>query len=115
MDIRQRFKGLINGRAWESGSFKLDDNGLADMHRGDNDFYVFEDSISKFTGFKNTSGDEIYEGDLLTLEKPNVNVVHQVFWDGVHRHWRAGPSPLQDPLLSERLENCLHCFVIGHV
>src|SRR5690606_5815108 len=114
MDIPQRFKGLINGRVWESGSLKLDDNGLTVIHRDDNDFYVFEDSISRFTGHKNSYGDEIYEGDLLASEKPDGKGVQQVFWDEVFQQWKVGPSPKQDPLLSQPLESSLDYSIVGH-
>jgi len=112
-----KFKGLINGKDWESGDLKFYNNDLTAICREDTEFFVFKDSVSRFTGFCNSSGEEIYEGDLLASRDTNSEgiPVHLVFWDRNSREWKVGSLPVEDPLLSNPLDNCVDQVIVGHV
>src|SRR5690554_6179373 len=114
LDLSKKYKGLINRQDWETGTLKLYKDDLTALCREDKHFYVFKESVSKFTGLVNDSGKEIYEGDILRLEGKKDNEVVVVFWDDSGQQWKAGSLPLQDPDLSIPLENCLNGVVVGH-
>jgi|SRR5690554_1953982 len=115
LDISQKYKGLVNGKDWEAGSLRRYKNGLTAIHKDNNHFYVFEDSVSRYTGFKTTSGEEIYEGDFLAVSEKEEKKINMVYWDEGCQQWKVSPSPFQDPLLSQCLQNCLDSLVVGHV
>jgi hypothetical protein len=111
----RKFKGLINGQNWETGQLKSFANGLTAINRGNDLFYVFEESISRFTGLLNTSGQEIYEGDLLSSNCKMQNEIKVVYWDESCREWKLGLNPSHDNLLACSLKNCLDHLIVGHL
>lgn len=110
LDITKKYKGLVNRKDWETGALKVLPDGLAALCRDGQEFYVFKDSISKFTGFLTDSGEEIYEGDILSPIGKNEDALIKVFWDQLSRTWRAGHSQLEDAPLAE----CLGSRIVGH-
>jgi len=113
----EKWKGLKNGKDWETGNLKIYDNDMAVIYRENNQVYIFKDSASRFTGFVNASGKEIYEGDLLA----DGDVIHGsteikvVFWNNDHQQWKVGPSPTEQALLSHPLEHYLNHQIVGHI
>src|SRR5690554_1558264 len=114
LDLSKKYKGLINRQDWETGTLKLYKDDLTALCREDKHFYVFKESVSRFTGFVNTSGKEIYEGDILRLEGKEDNEMVVVFWDDMVQQWKAGTSPLQNRDLSIPLKEYLSAVVVGH-
>jgi len=114
LDLSEKYKGLINRQDWETGTLKLYKDDLTALCRENKHFYVFKESVSRFTGFVNASGKEIYEGDILRLEGKKENEMVVVFRDARGQQWKAGPSLLQDPNLSIPLKDCLSAEVVGH-
>lgn len=115
LNIKQKFKGLINGKVWKSGRFKLYANGLAVIIKDNSPFYVFKESVSRFTGCINASGEEIYEGDLLTFKGSGEKEIHQVVWEEGSQQWKVICPPSEDPIFGSYLENCLHSSIVGHI
>lgn len=111
-----KFKGLINGKDWETGTLKNNDDDLTVISRNGRDSYVFEDSVSRFTGFVNDRSEEIYEGDLLMKNAECDTEVYVVFWDNVSQQWALGTSGSYDDMFEFRfpLENRMQFSVIGH-
>lgn len=114
-DLNQKYKGLINGKHWKTGTLKHYDNNLTAIYRQGNPFYVFEDSVSRFTGYLNTSGDEIYEGDLLVPNGEKNLGINVVFWDEFTQQWNLRLHPAHDSILTVSLENSLDQLIIGHL
>lgn len=111
-------KGLKNGRDWEYGIGKSFDDGLAFIHRGDTRCYVFKDSLSLYTGFNNSIGQEIYEGDLLEAEIIKYGFkfrcIQQVVWDQVDRQWKVEYFIAKNKTVKEALDKDLDKAVVGH-
>jgi|SRR5690554_4096499 len=112
----RKFKGLRTGRDWESGDLKLYGGELAAIFRGNNEFYVFKDSVSIFTGFVNVFGQEIYEGDLLGTKENDQEggLANCVFWDGDCQQWKVRAAPGQGAGVTLPLSHCLELAVVGH-
>lgn len=115
MSISEKYKGLINRKDWRIGILKRYEDGLTAIYTEDTHFYVFEDSVSRYTGFKNSAGNEIFEGDLLAITDKNHTEVSKVYWDKSSQQWKVGFSPLLDSFSSHDLQNCLDCAIVGHI
>ncbi len=113
----EKWKGLKNSKDWETGDLKIYDNDLAAIYRDNREFFIYKDSASRFTGFVNTSGKEIYEGDLLA----DGDLIHGsteirvVFWNNDHKQWKVGSSPTEEALLSQPLQHYLNHQIVGHI
>lgn len=115
MGISEKYKGLINGKDWQVGILKCYENGLTAIFAEDTYFYVFEESVSRYTGFKNYAGNEIFEGDLLASRDKNHMEVSSVYWDDRAGQWKVGLPPFQDSFSSRDLENSLDSAIVGHI
>lgn len=75
--------GNLVVNAQEKGAkYYIDDHGHI--------YEVFEDTIGQFTGLYDKDGDEIYEGDLLTLTIPDgSNRIFKVVWGQEKREYKA--------------------------
>lgn len=114
-----KYKGLKNGKEWESGTVLIYENGLAVIHRDGKKFYVFQESVSKFTGYTNAFGKEIYEGDLLEAEvieeNKKIKIGQRVYWDRIYNQWKVESFHSQNRQEDELLYNCLDQNIVGHV
>lgn len=115
LDITKKYKGLVNRKDWETGTLRLYADGLAAICRDDKEFFVFKDSVSRFTGFLTNSGEEIYEGDILSILGENDDALVKVFWDETYRLWRAISPGVEDAHLRRPLSGSLNSRIVGHV
>lgn len=115
LDITEKHKGLINRKDWEIGTLRLYEDDLAAICRDGKEFYVFKDSVSRFTGFVTNSGEEIFEGDILSVVGKNEDALLEVFWDEASRLWKVGCPSIQDSRLCQLLAKCLNSRIVGHV
>lgn len=110
----QKFKGLINGKEWKAGALELYENDLTAILGNGKRVYVFKDSVSRFTGYTNALGEEIYEGDLLATNSDSEVGISVVFWDKMSHQWILSISHTYDADINSPLENHLDLSIIGH-
>lgn len=112
--LSERFKGLINGKDWKAGLVKRYDGHLTAISANEVDFYVYEESVSRFTGYLNLFGEDIYEGDLLA---PDYNIrkgTGIVVWDNNIECWILQPTGNGKQPYGARLINHLNQGIVGH-
>lgn len=114
MDAIVKHKGLRNGRDWETGTLIIYDDGLAAIKTENDLFYVFGESVSKYTGLQTFAGIEIYEGDLIAVEDQGDHHMFAVYLDQLDHQWKVQPIGA-DNLTYCKIEDCLGGDIVGHI
>lgn len=113
MDTLVKYKGLKNSKDWEIGNLINYKEGLAAIETAKALYYVFHESVSRFTGCKTNSGIEVYEGDLIAQDDHEKNIISIVYLDQLDGQWKLDPVG-SDSHLRYKVRDCITGTVIGH-
>jgi hypothetical protein len=104
-----KFKGLrVDGQGWVYGmptfykNYILNDNKVDSL----NSYKVIPESVGQFTGQRTSDEVEIYEGDLINVNKQGIPL--EVVWNEKECSWYFGIKPLANLQFLDKIIGNIH-------